>query len=36
MQIKPTIIYNTYTLEFLKKKKKDNSTNADKDKEKQS
>ena len=22
MQIKPTIIYNTYTLEFLKKKKR--------------
>ena len=36
MQIKSTIIYyNTYPLEFLKKKKKkENSTNADKDKEK--
>ena len=35
MQIKSTIIYyNIYPLEFLKKKKKDNSTNDDKDKEK--
>ena len=34
MQIKSTIIYyNTYQLEFLKKKN-DNSTSADKDKEK--